>query len=99
MLKYTDRFFRRYLSGGNLELFRFGSYVLFPIGIMYLYGSIEDETADLKKHYPEIFQPSKVPLTPEGMAAERARIRVERMQMRKDLEEKYGSVELDDKDR
>lgn len=75
---------------------QFGTYVLFPIGVMYLYGTIEDEDADLKKHYPGIFDASRIPLTPEAMSAERARIKVERLQMRKELEEKYGSVQLDE---
>ncbi|KAB8075460.1 hypothetical protein BDV29DRAFT_172008 [Aspergillus leporis] len=64
------------LRGGNLEVFKFGTYVLFPIGWMYYFGTNLDERFSVKDFWPTAEQSHKIPLDKEEIDQELARMRM-----------------------
>ncbi|KAI5301261.1 hypothetical protein KEM55_001943 [Ascosphaera atra] len=54
-------FIRRKLSGGNLEVFKFGCYVMFPIGFMYYFGTNLDERFSVTDFWPTKEQSHQIP--------------------------------------
>ncbi|KAJ5669319.1 hypothetical protein N7462_010389 [Penicillium macrosclerotiorum] len=66
----------RKLQGGNLEVFKFGMYVLFPIGWMYYFGTNLDDRFKVKGFWPSEEQSHKIPLDKEEIDKELARMRV-----------------------
>ncbi|KAL4976502.1 hypothetical protein BDW66DRAFT_135125 [Aspergillus desertorum] len=65
----------RRLQGGNLEVFKFGMYVLFPIGWMYYFGTNLDERFSVPGFWPTAEQSHKIPLEKEEIDQELARMR------------------------
>ncbi|KAF7717667.1 Uncharacterized protein PECH_002953 [Penicillium ucsense] len=65
----------RRLQGGNLEVFKFGTYVLFPIGWMYYFGTNLDDRFHVKNFWPTAEQSHKIPLDKEEIDKELARMR------------------------
>ncbi|KAJ5109861.1 hypothetical protein N7532_002506 [Penicillium argentinense] len=68
--------FLRRLQGGNLEVFKFGMYVLFPIGWMYYFGTNLDDRFSVKGFWPSAEQSHKIPLDKEEIDKELARMRM-----------------------
>ncbi|KAJ5984958.1 hypothetical protein N7499_008784 [Penicillium canescens] len=68
--------FIRKLQGGNLEVFKFGMYVLFPIGWMYYFGTNLDDRFATKNFWPTAEQSNKIPLDKEEIDQELARMRM-----------------------
>ncbi|KAJ5242106.1 uncharacterized protein N7469_000433 [Penicillium citrinum] len=66
----------RKLQGGNLEVFKFGMYVLFPIGWMYYFGTNLDDRFSVKGFWPSAEQSHKIPLDKEEIDKELARMRM-----------------------
>ncbi|KAJ5717652.1 hypothetical protein N7488_003298 [Penicillium malachiteum] len=68
--------FIRRLQGGNLEVFKFGMYVLFPIGWMYYFGTNLDDRFSVKGFWPTAEQSHKIPLDKEEIDKELSRMRM-----------------------
>ncbi|KAJ5205449.1 hypothetical protein N7491_003925 [Penicillium cf. griseofulvum] len=66
----------RKLQGGNLEVLKFGMYVLFPIGWMYYFGTNLDNRFATKGFWPTAEQSHKIPLDKEEIDQELARMRM-----------------------
>ncbi|KAJ5203918.1 uncharacterized protein N7498_004797 [Penicillium cinerascens] len=66
----------RKLQGGNLEVFKFGMYILFPIGWMYYFGTNLDDRFKVKGFWPTEEQSHKIPLDKEEIDKELARMRM-----------------------
>ncbi|KAJ5936807.1 hypothetical protein N7466_003257 [Penicillium verhagenii] len=66
----------RRLQGGNLEVFKFGMYVLFPIGWMYYFGTNLDDRFNVKNFWPTAEQSHKIPFDKEEIDKELARMRM-----------------------
>ncbi|KAJ5901209.1 hypothetical protein N7504_007202 [Penicillium tannophilum] len=66
----------RRLQGGNLEVFKFGMYVLFPIGWMYYFGTNLDDRFNVKNFWPTAEQSHKIPIDKEEIDKELARMRM-----------------------
>ncbi|KXG50373.1 uncharacterized protein PGRI_068640 [Penicillium griseofulvum] len=64
------------LQGGNLEVLKFGMYVLFPIGWMYYFGTNLDDRFATKGFWPTAEQSHKIPLDKEEIDQELARMRM-----------------------
>ncbi|GFF35853.1 protein PET100, mitochondrial [Aspergillus udagawae] len=65
----------RRLQGGNLEVFKFGMYVIFPIGWMYYFGTNLDDRFSVPGFWPTAEQSHKIPLEKEEIDRELARMR------------------------
>ncbi|KAL4967354.1 uncharacterized protein BDV14DRAFT_198083 [Aspergillus stella-maris] len=68
--------FLRRLQGGNLEIFKFGMYVIFPIGWMYYFGTNLDERFSVPGFWPTAEQSHKIPLDKEDIDKELTRMRM-----------------------
>ncbi|KAJ5545473.1 hypothetical protein N7461_007777 [Penicillium sp. DV-2018c] len=66
----------RKLQGGNLEVLKFGMYVLFPIGWMYYFGTNLDDRFQTKGFWPTAEQSHKIPLDKEEIDKELSRMRM-----------------------
>ncbi|KAJ5375533.1 hypothetical protein N7517_007539 [Penicillium concentricum] len=66
----------RKLQGGNLEVLKFGMYVLFPIGWMYYFGTNLDDRFATKNFWPTAEQSHKIPLDKAEIDQELARMRM-----------------------
>ncbi|KAK8061187.1 hypothetical protein PG997_015408 [Apiospora hydei] len=70
------------MGGLNLEVFKFGMYVMFPIGIMYYFGTNLDERFAVPEFWPKPENANKVPLDRDEIQAELARLRARRLYLR-----------------
>lgn len=64
------------LRGGNLEVFKFGMYILFPIGWMYYFGTNLDERFKVPGFWPTTEQSHKIPLEKDEIDKELTRMRM-----------------------
>ncbi|OJJ69128.1 hypothetical protein ASPBRDRAFT_132548 [Aspergillus brasiliensis CBS 101740] len=82
----------RRLQGGNLEVFKFGMYIIFPIGWMYYFGTNLDDRFSVPGFWPTTEQSHKIPLEKEEIDRELSRMRTldavrrEKRQQREALE-------------
>ncbi|PYH48195.1 uncharacterized protein BP01DRAFT_354038 [Aspergillus saccharolyticus JOP 1030-1] len=89
----------RKLQGGNLEVFKFGTYVLFPIGWMYYFGTNLDERFTVHGFWPTAEQSHKIPLEKEEIDRELNRMRMadavrrERRQRQAEAEAQQAQVQ------
>ncbi|CAM1505617.1 Fc.00g112540.m01.CDS01 [Cosmosporella sp. VM-42] len=58
----------------NIEAFKFGMYVMFPIGIMYYFGTNLDNRFAVKDFWPKPEECNKLPRDREEVVAEYERI-------------------------
>ncbi|KAN0077509.1 hypothetical protein V8E54_005813 [Elaphomyces granulatus] len=87
-------FILRKLQGGNLEVFKFGLYILFPIGWMYYFGTNLDERFSVPGFWPTAEQSHKIPLEKEEIDRELWRMRmVEAVRRERRLEIEAGQAE------
>ncbi|KAJ1337274.1 protein PET100 [Microdochium nivale] len=70
------------MGGTNLEVFKFGMYVMFPIGIMYYFGTNLDERFSVPEFWPKASEGNKVPFEKDEIHAELARLRAKRLYLR-----------------
>ncbi|RAH63384.1 hypothetical protein BO85DRAFT_444670 [Aspergillus piperis CBS 112811] len=66
----------RRLQGGNLEVFKFGMYIIFPIGWMYYFGTNLDDRFSVPGFWPTTEQSHKIPLEKEEIDRELSRMRM-----------------------
>ncbi|KAF4974642.1 hypothetical protein FZEAL_8477 [Fusarium zealandicum] len=76
------------MGGLNLEVFKFGTYVMFPIGIMFYFGTNLDNRFAVSGFWPKPEECNKIPKDRDEIKAEYERI-VARQKLRqaKKLEE------------
>jgi len=70
------------MGGPNLEVFKFGMYILFPIGIMYYFGTNLDGRFSVQDFWPKPEQSHKVPFEREEIQKELERLRRKRLLLR-----------------
>ncbi|KAM7223719.1 hypothetical protein V8F06_000735 [Rhypophila decipiens] len=70
------------MGGLNLEVFKFGMYVMFPIGIMYYFGTNLDERFSVPEFWPKPEQTNKIPTDRDEIQAELERLRQKRLYVR-----------------
>ncbi|CAJ2506871.1 Uu.00g080570.m01.CDS01 [Anthostomella pinea] len=70
------------MGGLNLEVFKFGMYVMFPIGIMYYFGTNLDARFSVPDFWPKPEQANSVPLDRDEIHAELQRLRARRLYLR-----------------
>jgi len=76
------------MGGPNLEVFKFGVYVLFPVAMMWYFGSNLDEKFSVPGFWPSKEQSNKVPRDRNELDDELERLKIIRLNMRqKRLEE------------
>ncbi|PHH89932.1 hypothetical protein CDD83_4908 [Cordyceps sp. RAO-2017] len=77
------------MGGLNLEVFKFGMYVMFPIGIMYYFGTNLDDRFAVRNFWPRPEECNKVPGDRDEVRAEYERIvsRQRRLQVQRRAEE------------
>ncbi|KAI9756972.1 MAG: hypothetical protein M4579_003630 [Chaenotheca gracillima] len=81
------------MGGPNLEVVKFGIYILFPIGIMYHFGTNLDRRFAVPEFWPTADQTNKVPFERDEINAELERLknlRLERRKRRLELEATRG---------
>ncbi|KAF2664853.1 hypothetical protein BT63DRAFT_428817 [Microthyrium microscopicum] len=71
------------MGGPNLEVFKFGIYVLFPIGIMYYFGTNLDQRFSVPDFWPTKEQSNKVPRDFHELDGELERLRLRRLEVRR----------------
>jgi protein PET100 len=76
------------MAGPNLEVFKFGMYILFPIGIMYYFGTNLDQKFSVPDFWPKENQTHKIPFDRDEIQSELERLKARRLALRqKRLEE------------
>ncbi|RMD41485.1 hypothetical protein DV735_g3643, partial [Chaetothyriales sp. CBS 134920] len=87
----------RSLRGPNLEIFKFGMYLAFPIGWMYYFGTNLDERFTVPGFWPTQEQSHKLPKESEELAREVERIRLqikERVEQRQKMQLEEAKANL-----
>lgn len=69
-----------YLRGSNLEVFKFGMYLAFPIGWMYYFGTNLDARFNVPQFWPTQEQSHKIPYDSNDLKLEVRRIQQEAVQ-------------------
>ncbi|KAK4456483.1 hypothetical protein QBC42DRAFT_281205 [Cladorrhinum samala] len=70
------------MGGLNLEVFKFGMYVMFPIGVMYYFGTNLDERFTVPEFWPKAENANRIPLERDEIHAELERLRTRRLILR-----------------
>ncbi|CAK7244733.1 MAG: hypothetical protein STHCBS139747_006279 [Sporothrix thermara] len=70
------------MGGLNLEVFKFGMYVLFPIGIMYYFGTNLDDRFVVPDFWPKPENANRIPTERDEIHAELERLRTRRLYLR-----------------
>ncbi|KAI0201491.1 hypothetical protein F4808DRAFT_127839 [Astrocystis sublimbata] len=70
------------MGGLNLEVFKFGMYLMFPIGIMFYFGTNLDERFAVPDFWPKPEQANRVPLERDEIHAELQRLKARRLYLR-----------------
>ncbi|ERS99944.1 uncharacterized protein SPSK_10048 [Sporothrix schenckii 1099-18] len=70
------------MGGLNLEVFKFGMYVMFPIGIMYYFGTNLDDRFAVPDFWPKPENANRVPTERDEIHAELQRLRARRLYQR-----------------
>ncbi|KAK6463771.1 hypothetical protein DFJ63DRAFT_135687 [Scheffersomyces coipomensis] len=94
-------YYKRFIGGitrTQLETAKFGFYLLTPICVMYYVGIDSDEKFNLPGFWPDPSTLNQIPKEPYEIQAEIARIRRERVEKRKRLEEKARLLGIEEDD-
>ncbi|OAA66018.1 hypothetical protein SPI_02805 [Niveomyces insectorum RCEF 264] len=67
------------MAGLNLEVFKFGMYVLFPIGTMYYFGTNLDSRFAVSDFWPKPEEANSLPHDRDEIHAELQRLRARRL--------------------
>ncbi|TGZ84014.1 hypothetical protein EX30DRAFT_338583 [Ascodesmis nigricans] len=82
------------MGGPNLEVFKFGMYIMFPIAVMYYFGTNLDNRFSVPDFWPRPEETHKIPFERDEIRAELARMERERLRRRaKRLEQEGGAGE------
>ncbi|KAJ4347941.1 uncharacterized protein N0V89_009313 [Didymosphaeria variabile] len=71
------------MAGPNLEVFKFGMYIMFPIGIMYYFGTNLDGKFSVPDFWPKPEQTHRIPYDREDIKAELERLKARNAEMKK----------------
>ncbi|KAI5197693.1 hypothetical protein E4T42_05469 [Aureobasidium subglaciale] len=84
------------MGGPNLEVFKFGMYIMFPIGWMYYFGTNLDERFSIPDFWPKENETHHIPFEKDEIQSELTRLRARRLaarQRRLELEGNNAPVE------
>ncbi|THX29149.1 hypothetical protein D6D12_04360 [Aureobasidium pullulans] len=84
------------MGGPNLEVFKFGMYIMFPIGWMYYFGTNLDERFSVPDFWPKENETHHIPFEKDEIQSELARLRARRLaarQRRFELEGNHSPVD------
>ncbi|KAI9813774.1 MAG: hypothetical protein M1827_003564 [Pycnora praestabilis] len=70
------------MGGPNLEVFKFGMYIMFPIATMYYFGTNLDARFSVPDFWPKAENTHKIPFEKEEIQAELERLRLRRLELR-----------------
>lgn len=84
------------LGGTNLEILKFGMYIMFPIGYMYYFGTNLDARFEVPGFWPRPEQTNKIPLEREEIREELERLRARRLRLRAERVEREGGGHVED---
>ncbi|TVY47255.1 Protein PET100, mitochondrial [Lachnellula occidentalis] len=70
------------MGGTNLEVFKFGMYIMFPIATMYYYGTNLDKRFSVPDFWPKPEQTNRIPFEKEEIQSELQRLRQRRLYLR-----------------
>ncbi|KAK7526437.1 hypothetical protein IWX49DRAFT_581077 [Phyllosticta citricarpa] len=70
------------MGGPNLEVFKFGLYILFPIGYMWYFGTNLEERFSVPDFWPKESQTHKIPFEKDEIQSELARMKARRLALR-----------------
>ncbi|KAL8718447.1 MAG: hypothetical protein Q9225_004413 [Loekoesia sp. 1 TL-2023] len=70
------------MGGANLEVFKFGLYVMFPIGWMYYFGTNLESRFSVPDFWPPPEATHKIPHEREDLIAELERMKTQRLERR-----------------
>ncbi|KAL9048539.1 MAG: hypothetical protein Q9162_007668 [Coniocarpon cinnabarinum] len=79
-----NRVLDRYLGGANLEVFKFGLYIAFPIGWMYYFGTNLDNRFSVPDFWPRPEETNKIPFHKEDIGRELERLKARRLRLREE---------------
>lgn len=75
------------MAGPNLEVFKFGMYILFPISVMYYFGTNLDGRFSVPDFWPKPEQTHKIPFDRDEIAKELERIKERNLENKRRREE------------
>ncbi|KAH8149909.1 uncharacterized protein LAJ45_06061 [Morchella importuna] len=70
------------MGGSNLEVFKFGMYIMFPIAVMYYFGTNLDNRFSVPDFWPKANETHKIPFDRDEIRAELERLRKTRLERR-----------------
>jgi len=70
------------MGGPNLEVFKFGMYIMFPIGIMYYFGTNLDSRFATPDFWPKPGQTHTIPFEKDEITEELQRLKANRLAAR-----------------
>ncbi|KAL8995162.1 MAG: hypothetical protein Q9169_005047 [Polycauliona sp. 2 TL-2023] len=70
------------MGGSNLEIFKFGMYIMFPIGWMYYFGTNLERRFAVPDFWPAPETTHKIPFERDELKAELERLRTRRLEGR-----------------
>ncbi|CCU76652.1 unnamed protein product [Blumeria hordei] len=70
------------MGGPNLEVFKFGMYIMFPIAIMYYYGTNLDKRFSVPGFWPKPEESYRIPFDREEIKLELERMKRKRLESR-----------------
>ncbi|KAE9978840.1 hypothetical protein EG328_001225 [Venturia inaequalis] len=70
------------MGGPNLEVFKFGMYIMFPIGWMYYFGTNLDSKFSIPDFWPRPEQQHKIPFERDEIESELQRLQRRRLALR-----------------
>ncbi|KAI9677670.1 MAG: hypothetical protein M1817_006625 [Caeruleum heppii] len=70
------------MGGPNLEVFKFGMYIMFPIATMYYFGTNLDNRFSVRDFWPAPETTHRIPFERDEMKAELDRLRARRLERR-----------------
>ncbi|KAI1000790.1 hypothetical protein K3495_g7409 [Podosphaera aphanis] len=70
------------MGGLNLEVFKFSMYIMFPIAVMYYYGTNLDNRFSVPGFWPKPEESYKIPFEREEIKAELERLKRKRLELR-----------------
>ncbi|KAI9839362.1 MAG: hypothetical protein M1837_002129 [Sclerophora amabilis] len=70
------------MGGPNLEVFKFGMYILFPIGVMYYFGTNLDRRFAVPDFWPKPEETNRLPFERDEIEAELELLKRKRLDRR-----------------
>ncbi|KAK2628702.1 hypothetical protein QTJ16_001805 [Diplocarpon rosae] len=71
------------MGGPNLEVFKFGMYIMFPIAFMYYFGINLDRRFAVPDFWPKPEQTNRIPFEKEEIHNELERLKRKRLELRR----------------